>query len=271
MRAAASRASFNSSSALAFSGFNSRPIDGGFGHDVVQQLHPFRRKGHHRGDGIDTLDYGTSDASVKVNLATGSTYGGDAQGDQLLNFENLNGSDHADTLTGDSGSNILWGSSGNDMLQGADILDGADGMDTASYSASASGVQVALALDVAGTGTGGDAEGDMLYSVENLTGSTFGDTLTGSSVSNTLSGGSGTDLLSGAAGTDKLIGSVGDDVLIGGTGADNLNGGADADAASYTDAIAGVTAKLASTSANTGDAKGDVFELRRHADRQHRR
>jgi hypothetical protein len=43
---------------------------------------------------------------VTVDLAAGTGLGGDAEGDTLLDIENLDGSGHDDSLTGDSGANI---------------------------------------------------------------------------------------------------------------------------------------------------------------------
>ena len=77
-------------------------------------------------------------------------------------------------------------------LGGADTLDGGAGLDTASYAASGAGVIVSLAT---GTASGGDAQGDVLVSIENLTGSAFNDTLEGDAGNNVLTGGSGVDLL----------------------------------------------------------------------------
>ncbi len=56
---------------------------------------------------------------MQVDLTTGAAQGGDAQGDVLLNIENLAGSALADTLVGNSGANILSGGDGNDLLTGA--------------------------------------------------------------------------------------------------------------------------------------------------------
>ena len=62
------------------------------------------------------------------------------------------------------------------------------GVDTASYATSAAGVAVSL---VTGNGVGGDAEGDRLFNIENLTGSNFDDTLEGNAGNNVLVGGLG--------------------------------------------------------------------------------
>jgi len=75
-----------------------------------------------------------------------------------------------------------------------------------------------------GTGSGGDAQGDTLYSVEGIFGSAHADTLRGDAGDNIFDGGDGADTLRGEAGIDKLIGGGGDDRLFGGAGIDRLNG-----------------------------------------------
>ncbi|NUA97985.1 calcium-binding protein, partial [Azospirillum melinis] len=193
------------------------------------------------GDGIDLADYSASDAGVAVDLSNGSGLGGDAEGDVLSGIENLTGSDYDDTLTGDGGANLLDGGTGDDLLAGgagADTLLGGEGTDTADYAASAGGVAVDLA---AGTGTGGDAEGDLLSGIENVTGS------------------AGADRLTGDAGANRLDGGAGDDWLSGGAGADTLTGGDGIDSADYAASADGVAVNLASGTGSGGDAEGDVL------------
>ena len=98
-----------------------------------------------------------------------------------------------DILDGGIGADQMWGGKGNDTLRGgadddiliggvgADALDGGAGNDTASYATSAAAVTVDLN---AGTGLGGDAQGDTLSGIENLIGSAFNDTLTGNGLAN---------------------------------------------------------------------------------------
>ncbi|WP_395674866.1 beta strand repeat-containing protein [Inquilinus sp.] len=227
------------------------------------------------GDGIDTVSYFNSLGSVTVNLATQAASGGDAQGDVLDSFESAMGGAGSDTLIGSAGDNSLDGSSGDDVVRGgagrdtltggqgndllrggagADFLSSASssgdsGIDTVTYSDSTGGVTVSLA---AGTGSGADAEGDVLdvFTIENLNGSAFGDGLEGSTIAN---------VLRGLAGNDEISGGGGDDTLVGGTGADHLFGGAGIDTAAYDDSSAGVVASLAAGSGSGNAAQGDTF------------
>ncbi|QDO96735.1 hypothetical protein FNB15_05335 [Ferrovibrio terrae] len=114
-----------------------------------------------------------------------------------------------DILDGGAGNDTLIGGAGNDTLiggAGADVLTGGIGTDTASYSGSSSGVTVNLAT---GTSSGGDAAGDVLSGIENVTGSAFADTLTGGAGANQLSGGAGNDTLLGDGGWNLLRQSAG--------------------------------------------------------------
>ena len=206
---------------------------GGDGNDTLiggaSAARLFGGNGEGEDRGIDTASYSASDTGVSVNLLTGKGSGGHADGDTLLEIENLVGSAFADTLIGDLESNALDGGAGNDTLTGgagADRLNGGDGVDTASYAASASAVNMNLA---AGTGTGGDADGDTFTSIENLVGSAFGDTLTGSAAANVINGGEGNDILSGGFGRDELVGAGGRDnfvfdATLGKTNADKIAG-----------------------------------------------
>ena len=157
------------------------------------------------GDGIDTAFYDGSSAPVSVDLLFGAL-SGDANGDTLFGIENLTGSAFGDLLSGDNDANELLGGAGNDVLQGrggADLIIGGAGVDTAAYFGLPAGVAVSLL-----TNSGG---GDTLSEIENLIGTSFGDTLTGNDFANILNGDAGDDILIGGGGSDELFGVTGND------------------------------------------------------------
>jgi Ca2+-binding RTX toxin-like protein len=106
------------------------------------------------------------------------------------------------------------------------VLSGGAGHDTASYQASASAVTIDL---VTGVATGGDAQSDSFFEIEQFVGSAFDDTISGGLWRDYLVGGQGADRLTGRGGDDFLSGDDGDDVLKGGEGNDALLGGAGSD------------------------------------------
>jgi len=195
-------------------------INGGNGVDVLAGM-----------TGADTLDggagndiayYRLSEKGVTVSLDNGRGFGGDAEGDTLVNIESINGSKFEDTLIGDRNINALDGGSGDDRLDGGgagDILLGRGGIDTALYQYSQAGVTVDLAT---GIGKGGFAEGDRLSDIENIDGSNYADVLIGNILTNVLRGGSGDDELHGGMGDDTLIGGFGNDTISGDIGIDVL-------------------------------------------------
>ncbi len=120
----------------------------------------------------------------------------------------------------------VTGTAGDDSFDssaGADAVNGGDGFDIFSYLSSTAGVTVDLRD---GSGSGGDAEGDVLTNMEGLIGSTMDDLLIGSTVDNSLDGNDGADLIYGLNGTDTLNGGGGDDRLFGNGDADSIDGGA---------------------------------------------
>ena len=252
------------------------------------------------GAGMDWISYRGSDAGVIINLQAGTQTGGPAEGDVIIDIENVIGSGYDDVLAGDSGANWFDGGPGNDEISGnggndvlaggtgADRLSGGAGADTASYAQSASGVVVRLH---SGEVRGGDAEGDTFAAmvtvrytdsdgnaqqetvpdIEHLLGSAHADTLAGDSRANHLAGGPGNDrlyggpgggddMLAGGPGEDSLFGGIGDDVLEGGPGADTLKGGSGADTASYAQSATGVEVRLHGGTVRGGDAEGDVLD-----------
>src|SRR5262245_36073461 len=94
--------------------------------------------------------------------------------------------DDPDLIYGHDGNDTIFAFGGNDLIfggEGADTIDGGLGTDTAVYSDSTAGVLVNLET---GMGSFGTAAGDILTSIENLTGSAFVDRLIGNSANNTL-------------------------------------------------------------------------------------
>jgi serralysin len=132
----------------------------------------------------------------------------------------------ADFLSGEAGDDDLYGENGDDTLvggAGADLLDGGAGsFDTASYSASLTGVTAALDGSLPGTG---DAAGDVFVNIEILVGSNAeggDDILRGNAGANTLVGAAGDDILDGGNGLDELIGGLGNDTFVLGSGTDTV-------------------------------------------------
>jgi trimeric autotransporter adhesin len=195
-------------------------LDGGIGADFING-----------GNGSDYVRYYVSATAVSVNLATGIVSGGEAQGDVLTSIENILGSNLGnDTLTGDINANLLYGFGGNDTLDGgdgndtliggagADILIGGLGVDTVSYAATIGGTPatagVTVNLNLTTTQMSmGDASGDILSGIENMTGSAFNDALIGNAGANMINGGAGDDIITGGAGADTLIGGLGTDTF----------------------------------------------------------
>lgn len=87
------------------------------------------------GDGIDVASYEEASGAVVVALANagnGTAVVGDDT-DQLIGIENIRGSDHDDTIIGNTGANLLVGGAGNDFINGGDgddFIIGGSGSDT---------------------------------------------------------------------------------------------------------------------------------------------
>ncbi len=191
----------------------------------------------------DTASYEDSDAAVQVSLADGTATGGHAEGDTLVNIENLKGSRYDDNLEGDEFANTLMGEDGDDVLtggRGADHLDGGRGRDEANYSDSTSGVTVRLS----GTSERGTAAGDTYSNVEDARGSNFSDKFYGTS------------------GDNRFFGEGGNDTFYGDAGADEFHGGDGNNTASYRDSNARVVVDLEAGTGQGGHAQGDkLFDI----------
>lgn len=119
---------------------------------------------------------------------------------------------------GNALNNIIYAS------QGDNVIDGAAGVDTASYQFSTSAVSVSLASSGA-QATGGSGA-DTLLNIENLFGSNHADKLFGNTKNNTLNGVGGADQMSGGDGSDTyFIDNIGDTVTE--TNSSSATGGVD--------------------------------------------
>jgi Ca2+-binding RTX toxin-like protein len=132
-------------------------IDGSYGNDVV--------RGGAGGDyldggnDLDAVDYRDSDAAVSVDLGSRKASGGDAQGDQILNFEHVYGSAFNDRLLGDGQNNLLLANPGDDVAAGGpgnDNLQGQDGRDNLFGGADDDGVYGGPGVDLLNGGAGID-------------------------------------------------------------------------------------------------------------------
>ena len=230
-------------------------LEGGDGNDTYILTDRGDRIAELAGQGYDTLHLvGITSATLVANVeaaivvapAFASTPAVRIVGNDLDNH--ITGGAANDTLLGGAGADTLLGGLGNDVLiggSGGDVLNGQGGVNTASYAGSLGNVTIELDTGVV---TGGDASGDQLSGIQNLTGGDGDDVLTGNAVANVLSGGIGDDSLTGRAGNDTLIG---------GAGGDDLDGGDGYDILSYAGSAVAVVVSLETFTASGGDADGD--------------
>jgi Ca2+-binding RTX toxin-like protein len=167
------------------------------------------------GTGTDTADFSDMTTAVVLTLngstnAT-ATIGGVSQ-DTIINIENITGGSAADTLTGDTLANTFRGGAGNDTL------DGGAGSDTADFTDKTTAVVLTLNGATNATASIGGVAEDTIVNIENIWGSSAGDTITGDSFANRFLGLGGNDTLLGLDGNDFLRGGAGNDFLDGGTG-----------------------------------------------------
>ncbi|MGO1080370.1 calcium-binding protein [Inquilinus sp. CA228] len=219
-------------------------INGGAGNDTL--------RGGAGGDilnggaGSDFANYQGSSVAVFIDLKNNTISEGDADGDTLIDIENLYGSSFDDTMSGTDARNIIGGEDGGDFIfgnAGDDSLSGENGEDV-------------LSGDDGNDRIVGGGDGDFLH------GDAGDDSVDAGSGSDVVTGGDGNDNLFGSTGDDKLDGGAGNDILEGGEqgdGIDQLTGGDGIDTASYASSAAGVSVNLATGAASGGDAAGDTF------------
>jgi len=182
---------------------------------------------HHTDQGWTSLFYGNGAANLFIGDGGADTMYGRAGNDVLHGQggvdllygeegnDRLYGGTGADGLAGGIGNDDLFGGDGDDDLYGgggddrfwggagADFIWGDQGVDEIVYSASASGVAIDM---TAGTGSGGDAEGDVFAGIENAQGSQHADVIAGDGQANRLAGLDGSDVISGGGGNDLIFG-----------------------------------------------------------------
>jgi len=193
------------------------------------------------GSGADILDGGDGDRdyaiyrhsseAINIDLEEQVASGGEAEGDVLINIENIIASLNDDVVIGDDSRNILRGLDGDDNLSGregndlligglgADILDGGEGRDRAFYNKSLEAVTIDLETNI---NEGGEAQGDILTSVEDIVGSAYSDTINMNDLLNIIVAGKGDDIIDARGGNDRIYGDAGADVIIGGEGKDRF-------------------------------------------------
>lgn len=164
------------------------------------------------------------------------------------------------------GDNVIAGA------EGAQYHEGKGGNDTVNYASSAAAVGANLADR---HGSGGDAEGDTLSSIENIIGSAHNDEISGDAGDNSLSGGDGDDILAGGSGNNILDGGAGTDtakfsrlrkdylIVAGDDGAILVSNGTGVDSVSntesfeFSDGVVSAANILATVSGQTVGTSGD--------------
>jgi Ca2+-binding RTX toxin-like protein len=233
-------------------GAGNETLEGGAGFDQLQG-----GAGNDRLDGgadIDSADYSEAASAVTVNLLTGRASGG-AGNDTLVGIEDVHGSGHDDSLTGNTLANALHGGAGNDTLDagegddrlmpdlGNDLVAGGPGSDTVDMSASSAALRVDLS---AGTATGQGS--DTLSGIEGVFTGSGNDTLIGDGNDNRFQPGAGDDQVSGGDGIDTLyLDNASSAVTVnlatgrttGGAGNDTLSGIETVVASSFNDTLTG--------------------------------
>lgn len=145
------------------------------------------------GAGMDTVSYGSSANAVVINLFSQIVNEGPTN-DALDSIENAYGSVFSDTFVGSSGDNKFMGFAGNDTFNGL------GGNDTVMFSYASQGVSVDLTVGLAWDGVAQDS----LISIENVSGSNFGDTFVGTDGDNFFTGLLGVDYMYGLGGIDTI-------------------------------------------------------------------
>lgn len=166
---------------------------------------------------------------IEITWGNDTVFAGEGN-DTIWDFDGTSNMYHDIWLASDD---LIYGGKGNDQIfagLGADTIDGGEGVDELNYVYSKSGVTVDLQT---GRGTGGNAQGDVISSIEILIGSNHNDKLTAIDGAD-IYGGDGHDVLISADNT-RLYGGAGNDHFVirsqggqnvdidGGSGVDTLD------------------------------------------------
>lgn len=184
------------------------------------------------GPGVDWAYYTRATAGVAVSLAVaGAQATGGAGTDSLSGFENLVGSAHADTLTGDGAANIIFGGLGADTMTGGggDDIYSVDDLGDVVVELPGGGRETVLVAQDGWTMSPALEVGLLTGTAQRLFGAANAETLVANAaLASTLDGGGGDDILLGNALAQALLGGAGNDQLDGGAagGTDRLEGGA---------------------------------------------
>jgi Ca2+-binding RTX toxin-like protein len=240
-------------------------VTGGQGNDTLN--------GGEFDGGGNTAEYRLTNPNVGaiVNLTTGrATNDGFGTQDILINIQNVQGSNYNDSIAGNGEDNFLGGGMGNDALyggagedilmagEGADYIDGGADTDTITYLTAAAPIQVNLSSRnlfafiapdgitplflSPNSGQGGEANGDRIFNIENVSGSQYNDVIVA---------GDGGGIVDGYDGNDIIYAGVSEEELIGGNGVDWL---------SYKLSNVGVEISLKDSEGSEGYADSDELQ-----------
>ena len=229
--------------------------------------------------GGDAADGNLVGKDILIGGAGNDTLDGGAQGDHLL------GGADSDTLTGGSGNDWFWFGPGHGDDRILDFDQPGEGDDKINLEQFESVTSIAdldgkiiqegdhTKIDLSAYGGGTvilentrsdtvEAEDFIFYSDEfgpGMVAAHAFEPVTGTGGNDSLTGTAGGEAIIGGSGNDALNGAGGDDTLYGGAGGDELIGGEGSDTASYVSSTAGVTVRLHSSTASSGEAAGDTF------------
>jgi Ca2+-binding RTX toxin-like protein len=192
------------------------------------------------GGGVDLLDFFLSNLAVNVNLGLSTSQVVNANLSLILGaintFENVEGGQGHDTLTGNALDNMLSGNVGDDHLTGLagnDALRGGVGGDTYFFDADTQ-LGADILTEDADPGfdllnfsqTSANVDIDLGRTTQQLVNSNLRLTLSANNTFDDVDGGSGNDRITGNSLLNFINGNNGNDVLIGLGGNDDMTGGA---------------------------------------------